>query len=238
MNASMNTTGQRILLWTAPPAVALLVLAYFLFPPFSPPLSPTLTPNEVAAFFRDNNTGILGVVILCNLIAGSLVPLFAVTAVQISRTATSSSVFTYAYVICVGVGTTAFILADYCWGVAAFRPDRDPQLISLLNDMAWFFFIAPVGAIVVQNLCFALSVYLDAQPDPIFPRWVAHFNIAIAALLIPSAFSILHKTGPLAWDGALSFTLRLLVFASYLVVMFLVLLRTVARQGSEQAVLA
>lgn len=234
----MNTRGQRILLWTAPPAVALLVLAYFLFPPFSPPLSPTLTPDEVAAFFRDNNTGILGVVILCNLIAGSLVPLFAVTAVQISRTGTSSSVFTYAYVICVGVGTTAFILADYCWGVAAFRPDRDPQLISLLNDMAWFFFIAPVGAIVVQNLCFALSVYLDTRPDPIFPRWVAHFNIAIAALLIPSAFSILHTTGPLAWDGALSFALRLLVFASYLVVMFLVLLRTVARQGSEQAVLA
>ncbi|MGH3580261.1 MAG: hypothetical protein ACRDUB_01630 [Mycobacterium sp.] len=229
----MNTRGQLILLWTAPPAVALLVLAYFLFPPFSPPLSPTLTPDEVAAFFRDHNTGILGVVILCNLIAGSLVPLFAVTAVQISRTGTSSSVFTYAYVICVGVGTTAFILADYCWGVAAFRPDRDPQLISLLNDMAWFFFIAPVGAIVVQNLCFALSVYLDARPDPIFPRWVAHFNIAIAALLIPSAFSILHTTGPLAWDGALSFTLRLLVFASYLVVMFLVLLRTVARQGSE-----
>ena len=43
---------------------------------------------------------------------------------------TSSSVFTYAYIICVGIGTTAFILADYCWGVAAFRPDRDPQLIS------------------------------------------------------------------------------------------------------------
>ena len=154
----MNTRGQRILLWTAPPAMVLFALAFLLFPIFSPPLSPTMTPEEVAAFFRDHNTGILGVVILCNLIAGSLVPLFAVIAVQISRTATSSSVFTYAYIICVGVGTTAFILADYCWGVAAFRPDRDPQLISLLNDMAWFFFIAPVGNIVVQNLCFAASV--------------------------------------------------------------------------------
>ncbi|WP_170847048.1 hypothetical protein [Mycolicibacterium fluoranthenivorans] len=234
----MSTRGQRILLWTAPPAVALFVLAYFLFPPFSPPLSPTLTPDEVAVFFRDHTTGILGVVILCNLIAGSLVPLFAVTAVQISRTGTSSSVFTYAYVICVGAGTTAFILADYCWGVAAFRPDRDPQLISLLNDMAWFFFIAPVGTIVVQNLCFALSIYLDSRPDPIFARWVAHFNVAVSALLIPSAFSILHTSGPLAWDGAVSFTLRLIVFAGYIVVMFLVLLRTVQRQGSEQAVLA
>ena len=165
----MNTRGQRILLWTVPPAFALFALAYLLFPVLSPPLSPTLTPEEVAAFFREYNTGILGVVILCNLIAGSLVPLFAVTAVQMSRTATSSSVFTYAYIICVGAGTTAFILADYCWGVAAFRPDRDPQLISLLNDMAWFFFIAPVGTIVVQNLCLAVSIYLDERPRPDLP---------------------------------------------------------------------
>lgn len=234
----MNTRGQRILLWTAPPAVALFVLAYFAFPVFSPPLSPTLTPEQVAAFFQSNVTGILGVSILCNLIACSLVPLFAVTAVQISRSATSSPVFTYAYIICIGVGTTAFILADYCWGMAAFRPDRDPQLTSLLNDMAWFFFIAPVGTIIVQNLCLAISIYLDARPDPIFPRWAAHFNLVIAALLIPSAFSILHKSGPLAFNGAVSFTLRLSVFAIYIVVMFVVLLGVVNRQGSEREALA
>lgn len=230
----MNIRGQRILLWTAPPAMALFALAFLLFPVFWPPLSPTMSPEQVAAFFRDYNTGILGVVILCNLIAGSLVPLFAVIAVQISRTSTSSSVFSYGYIICVGVGTTAFILADYCWGVAAFRPDRDPQLISLLNDMAWFFFIAPVGTIVVQNLCFAMSVYLDERDRPIFPRWVAHFNVATAVLLIPGAFSVLFKSGPLAWDGSVSFTLRIVVLAGYLVVMFPVLLRVVNRQGSEQ----
>jgi hypothetical protein len=233
----MNTRGQRILLWTTPPAAALLLLGYLLFPIFSPPLSPSLTPEEVAAFFRDNTTGILGVVILGNLIAASLVPLFAVTAVQISRTGTSSSVFTYAYIICVGIGTTAFILADYCWGVAAFRPDRDPQLISLLNDMAWFFFIAPVGTIIVQNLCLAVSIYLDDRPDPIFPRWMAHFSVVIAVLLVPSAFSILYKSGPLAWNGAVSFTLRLVVLGTFIAVTFLVLLRVVNRQGAEREVL-
>ena len=238
VTASMNIRGQRILLWTVPAGAALFLLAYLLFPIFSPPLSPTLTPDEVATFFRVNVTGILGVTILCNLIAASLVPLFSVTAVQISRIGTSSTVFTYAYIICVGVGMTAFILADYCWAVAAFRPERDPQLLSLLNDMAWFFFIAPVGTIIVQNLCLALSIYLDARPDPIFPRWVAHFNIAIAVLAVPSAFSILQKSGPLAWDGSVSFTLRLATFAVYVVVMFLVLQRVVSRQGEEQEALA
>ena len=125
-------------------------------------------------------------------------------------------------------------IRDSCWGVAAFRPDRDPQLISLLNDMAWFFFIAPVGTIVVQNLCFAASIYLDEKPRPVFPRWVAHFNVATAALLIPGAFSVLFTSGPLAWDGSVSFTLRIAVLAAYLVVMFPVLLQVVNRQGSEQ----
>lgn len=216
----------------------MFALAYLLFPVFSPPLSPALTPEQVAAFFAQNVTGILGVAILCNLIACSLVPLFAVTAVQISRTATSSSVFTYAYLLCVGVGLTAFILADYCWAMAAFRPERDPQLISLLNDMAWFFFIAPVGTIIVQNICLALSIYLDARPEPIFPRWVAHFNVAAAVLLVPSAFSLLHKSGPLAFDGAVSFTLRLSVFAVYLVVMFVVLLGIVNRQSDDHEAMA
>ncbi|AFM16252.1 hypothetical protein Mycch_1451 [Mycolicibacterium chubuense NBB4] len=236
-STAMNTRGQRILLWTVPPAAALFVVAYFLFPVFSPPLSPTMTPEQVGAFFTDNVTGILGVAILCNLIACSLVPLFAVAAVQMSRIGTSSNVFTYAYILCVGVGLTAFILADYCWGMAAFRPERNPQLISLLNDMAWFFFIAPVGPIIVANLCLAISIYLDTRPDPIFPRWVAHFNIAVAVLLVPSAFSLLHKSGPLAWNGALSFDLRLIVLACYIVVMFLVLLGVIHRQGEEREAL-
>jgi hypothetical protein len=104
--------------------------------------------------------------------------------------------------------------------------------------MAWFFFVAPVGTIIVQNLCLATSIYLDARPEPIFPRWVAHFNIATAVLLVPSAFAILHKSGPLTWNGALSFTLRLSVFAVYVVVMFIVLLGVVQRQGAEREALA
>lgn len=103
--------------------------------------------------------------------------------------------------------------------------------------MAWFLFIAPVGSIVVQNLCLAVSIHLDERPDPIFPRWFAYFNVAVAVLLVPSAFSILVKTGPLAWDGSVSFTLRVVVLGTYLVVMFLVLLRVVNRQGDEREAL-
>lgn len=233
----MKTRGQLLLLWTTPLAGVLFLIAYLMFPGFSPPMSPTMTPEQVAAFLQDNLTATRGVVIFVNLIGASLVPFFACIAVQMLRVGNSSPVFAYSYIISVGIGLTAFILADYCWGVAVYRPDRDPQLVSLLNDMAWFFFIAPAGLIVVQNLCLALSIYLDARPKPVFPRWVAHFNIATALLMVPGAFALLHKTGPLAWDGSLSFSLRLTTFAVYVAVMFFVLLRVVQQPDDNEGVL-
>jgi hypothetical protein len=57
-------------------------------------------------------------------------------------------------------------------------------------------------------------------------------------LLAPSAFSILVKTGPLAWNGPLSFTLRLTTFAVYIAVMFWALLGAVKHQGDDRVVLA
>lgn len=230
----MNTRGQRILLWTTPIAGALFLFAFFMFPGFSPPMSPNMSPEEVADFFSNNQARILGVVIFCNVIGASLVPFFAIIAVQMLRVVNSSPVFAYSYIICVGIGSTAFILADYCWGVAVFRTDRDPQLLSLLNDMAWIFFITPVGLVAVQNLCLAISIYLDARTHPVFPRWVAHFNIVTAILLLPGAFAVLHKTGPFAWDGSLSFTLRLVTLAVYVAVMFFVLLSVTNRQVEEE----
>lgn len=232
----MSTQGQSILLWTTPVAGLLFLIAYMLFPGFAPPMSATMTPNEVAAFFQENLTSVRGVAIFWNIICATLVPFFAIIVVQMFRVINSSPVFAYSYMMAAGVGMTAFILADYCWAMAVFRPDRDPQLISLLNDMAWFFFITPVGLLLVQNLCLALSIYLDANPNPVFPRWVAHFNVATAILMIPGAFAVMNKVGPFAWDGVLSFHLRLITFAVYVAVMFFVLRGVINRQVEHEGV--
>jgi len=234
----MNTRGQALLLWTTPVAACLFLVAYLLFPAFSPPMSPTMTPEEVAHFFQQHVSSIRGVIVFVNVIGALLIPLFAIVTVQMLRVLNSSPVFAYSYILAAGVGLTAFILADFSWGVAVYRPERDPQLISLLNDMAWFFFIAPVGCLVVQNLCLAGSIYLDARPEPVFPRWVAHFNVLAALAMIPGGFAILFKSGPLAWNGGLSFSLRLITFSIYVAVMFFVLLGVVRRQVDGEGVAA
>ncbi len=234
----MITKGQKILLWTTPVAGAFFLLAYVMFPPFTATMSPTMTPEQVAAFFKENLAQIRGVVIFVNVIGATLLPLFAMIVVQMLRVVNSSPAFAYAYMISTGVGITCFILADFAWGVAAFRPDRDPQLISLLNDMAWIFFTAPVGCLIAQNICLAGAIYLDERPEPVFPRWVAHFNLVTALLFAPAALSLVNKTGPLAWDGSISFSLRLLTFAAYVAVMFFVLLKVIDQHVDDEGVVA
>ena len=48
----------------------------------------------------------------------------------------------------------------------------------------------------------------------------------------------IFQTGPLAWNGAISFWLRNAAFALFVIVMFFVLRNTLQRQASEEGVTA
>jgi hypothetical protein len=104
----------------------------------------------------------------------------------------------------------------------------------LLNDMAWIIFIAPVGMLVAQNLLLALAVYFDSGPRPVFPRWVGHYSLATGLAMAPAAAAAVVITGPLAWDGVVSFWLRNGAFAAFVVVMFFVLRTVLRRQAAEE----
>ncbi|MFY1621343.1 hypothetical protein, partial [Micromonospora sp. WMMD736] len=208
-------------------------VAFVAFPGFFPPMSPESSADAVAEFYRQHTAMIRFSMITFNLCAIMLIPFFMVIVVQMKRMATPSHVLAYSYLAAVTTGATLFAIADIFWLVAAFRPERDAELILLLNDMAWLIFIAPVGMIVVQNLCLALAVLLDNQPVPVFPRWVAYFSVATAAAMAPAACAVIVRTGPLAWDGAISFWLRLGAFCLYLAVMFVVVRAAIARQAAE-----
>jgi hypothetical protein len=229
----MDVRAQRISLWITPFFVAILLLAFVSFPGFLPPMSPQLTADQVADFYAKNTTMIRFSMVTFNLCAIMLIPFFMTIVVQIKRMSLPSHLLAYSYLCCIAGGATLFAIADIFWLIAAYRPDRNPQLILLLNDMAWLVFIAPVGMIVVANLCLALAVFLDQRPVPIFPRWVAYFSIVTAAAMTPAACAVIFTTGPLAWDGAISYWLRLGAFVLDIAVMFVVLRTAINRQALE-----
>jgi hypothetical protein len=149
---------------------------------------------------------------------------------------TQSHVFAYCYLTAAVSGATIFALSNVFFLVAAFRTDRNPELVMLLNDLAWIVLVAPVGMVVSQFALLAVAVYFDTGPAPVFPRWVGHYSLATAIAMIPAAGAAVFQTGPLAWDGVLAFWLRNGAFAVFVIVMFFVLRRAVLNQAVEEGV--
>jgi hypothetical protein len=233
-----NIKTQLISLWTAPVFGVILLIAFLAFPGFFPPMSPDMAADQVAKFYTDNAAMIRFSMITFNLCAIMLLPMFMVIVVQMKRMATQSHVFAYCFLTATVSGATIFALADILYLVAAFRPDRNPELVQLLNDMAWMIFIAPVGMVVAQLLLLGLAIYFDNGPNPVFARWVGHYAIATALVMAPAAGAAIFRTGPLAWDGAVSFWLRNGAFALFIVVMFFVLRAALHRQALDERVVA
>ena len=228
--------GEWILLWTVPVLGILWISAFLLFPGFVPPMSPEMSADEVAAFYRDpeNLPRIRYSMILFNWFSVGLIPLLALIVLQMRRMAHRTPIFSYAIIACAAGGPTIFLMADLFWLLAAFRPERDPQLTLMFNDLAWVTFSSQVGFLIAQSVLLALAIFLDRQARPVFKRWVAHFNILVAIALVPACFVGLALEGPIAWDGVLTFWVRNVAVGLWIAVMGVVLGQAIHRQRAEE----
>lgn len=228
--------AQYVVLWSGP-AIAVVLIALFLaFPGFLPPMSPTMTATQVAQFYDQHRPWIQLSMVGFNLCGIMIVPFLVLIVAQMKRMATQSHVFAYGYLAAVVSGATLFALSNVYFAAAAFRHGRDPNAIMVLNDLAWLSFIAPIGMLVAQFTMLALAVYFDRGPKAVFPRWVGHFSVLTALLMAPSALSAVFTTGPLAWDGFISFWVRNGAFALFVAVMFFVLRNSLYRQGIDEGI--
>jgi hypothetical protein len=232
-SAMRRTDGELILLWTLPASAIIWISAFLLFPGFTPPMSPTMPAEQVAAFYRENQSGIRYSMILFNWFCVGLIPVLILIVMQIRRMAHRTPIFSYCMLGCVAGGPTLFLVANVCWLLAAFRPERNPELTQMFNDFAWITFTSEVPFLIAQSVILALAIYFDDPSHPVFKRWVAHFNLLVAAALVPAAFVGLALAGPLAWDGALSFWLKNISIAVWILVMGVVLGQAVYRERAE-----
>jgi hypothetical protein len=230
-----RTDGELILFWTLPAVAVVWVAAFLLFPGFVHPMSPTMSAQQVAAFYRDpaNLSRVRYSMILFNWFCVGLIPILTLIVMQIRRMAHRTPVFSYCLLGIMAAGPTLFLVADLFWLLAAFRPERNPNLTQMFNDLAWVSFSTGVPFLIGQSVILALAIYWDRQPRPVFGRWVAHFNLAVAAALAPAAFTGLALGGPMAWNGVLPFWVRNIAIAAWIVVMGVVLGRAIYRQRGD-----
>jgi hypothetical protein len=227
--------GEIILLWTLPVLAVIWISAFFLFPGFVHPMSPSMTAQQVADFYRApaNLPRIRYSMIVLNWFGPGLVPILALLVMQVRRMAHRTPILSYCLLGCTAGGPAVFLIADVFWLLAAFQPGRDPQLTLMFNDLAWMTFTTAVPFLIGQSLIIALAIYLDRPDRPVFRRWVAHFNLVIAAALVPAAFTGLALSGPMAWNGLLPFWCKNIAIAVWIVVMSVLLGRNIYRQRAD-----
>ncbi len=231
-----RTAGERLVFWALPAVALIWVAAFFLFPGFLPPMSPTAPAVKVAAFYRDHASRVRASMILLNWFCVALIPILMLIVERMRRMAHRTPVLRYCVIGVAGAAPIAFLTATVFWLLAAFRPSRPPDLTQLYNDLAWITFTCGVPFLVALCLFLALAVVLDRQDHPVFPRWVAPFNLAVALALVPAGFAGLTLTGALAWNGFLSFWVKNAAIALWLVVMAVVLGRAMAADRERAGV--
>jgi hypothetical protein len=228
-----RTDGELILFWTLPAIGIIWISAFFLFPGFLHPMSPTLSADEVASFYRDETARIRYSMILFNWFGVGLIPTVILLAMQVRKMAHRTPILSYSLIGCAGGPPSLFLVANMFWLLGAFRPERAPELTQMFNDLAWVTFTILVPYLIAQNLLLALAIYWDRQDQPVFKPWVAHFNLVVAAALMPACFTALAFNGPIAWDGVLSFWVKNIAIAVWIVVMGIVLGQAIRRQRVE-----
>jgi len=218
----MPKTLNHTLLLSVPIIGLIWIAAFLVFPTYTP-MSPTMTAADLAAFYGDraNATRVQYAMIVFNWFEIGMVGLYATIALQMQRMSHGGGPLVWVYMALTLGGACMFAAANCFWIVAAYRPDRAPEAIQLLSDLGWVCFTVPTGFLIGQAVTLAFAIFLDDADRPVFPRWVGYLNAAAAIAWVPAAFGALNLTGPLAWDGVLSFDLRIWTFAIYNVVMFM-----------------
>jgi len=217
-------------IWAGPVGFVLFGLATgpllsgFLVPP-----SPTLAPTAITAMYNANANGIRGgaVVMMC---AGCLfLAFFAAISGQLRRIEKTASPYAYTQLAAGTCAAFLFIIGSVLWCVAAYRPDRPPELTQLISDLACTFLVMPAPIGLIQNLPIAMAIYGDRNPVPLFPRWIAHMNIIVAILFIPGVFVVFNTGGQFAWNGFTAYWVPALAFAVWIVAMTWALLKAAKR---------
>jgi hypothetical protein len=116
---------------------------------------------------------------------------------------------------------------------ATFRPERDPNTILALSDVCWIFLVGNWFTIFFQYLSIGGAALADDRAEPIFERWVGWVCVWVALLSVPAGAIYFIKSGPLAWNGILSFWIPAIIFVIWVLTMTYALLRAIDRQQRE-----
>ena len=117
---------------------------------FVPPPSPELDAAAIAAIYQQDTQMIRFGLFITQLSCIFFPPWVAVVSIQMKRIEGSQPVLAYTQLIS---GLTAMLVilgSTLIWGTVAFRPERAPELLLLINDLGWLIFTMTFAPFATQ----------------------------------------------------------------------------------------
>lgn len=226
----------RLVTWFFPVWYGLFGVIICVLARVTPPPRPDVTAADKAAFFASNGLTIqIGFCLLLILLGGAPVT-NGLVAYHMKRMSVGS-VFAYGYIGGMGVGALpGFLLVGVCFLTATFRPDRNPEHISLLYDLGMLSYNGSLGCFSAAYLVLAIAILYDK--NDIFPKWFGYVTIWQVITEVIATQMFVFYSGPFAWNGSIAFWWSVVVFSIWLALLILVLRRATTREPVAAPALA
>jgi hypothetical protein len=214
--------------WTLVVFYNLYGLLFFVITRTQPPPQPSLTHSEIVQWFDDRRQGLLYGYAIVFIVGGATAIMNATLAYTMRRMSVSRA-YAYSYLVIYALATLpGMLLMGIAGTVGAMRPDRDPELVSWLYDLAFLSFEGTMGVFLIGSLVWMAAVLLDR--NRVFPKWFAYLNLCNALTEVVVAPAWIFERGAFAWDGEIAWWINMGVFVTYTTVFLTLLRRLILRE--------
>lgn len=196
-----------------------------------PPTKPWWPAARFQEHYSAHTKGTQAATLFVMLGGGFYLPYSAAIAKRMRLIPTLDPILPDLVLACGAAGFAGFMVASTFMALLTFR-DYGPETITLLNDLMWMAAFLPWPAFWVQMWTVSWAIFTDPGPKTVFPRSMAWVNlIAPVGLALASGIHI-QKEGPMAWNGALSFWVGLVMYGIQISYDCFVMMMAVKAEGS------
>ncbi len=208
---------------------------FFFVTRVQPPPSPAWDTPTVVRWFDSHGHGVLVGFAVVFLVAGMCTVMNALLAYSMRRMSVSR-IFAYSYLVIYGLAAVpGMLVMAMAMTVAAFRPDRDPRIISWLYDFAFLSFSGTMGVFLIGSLIYMVAILLDR--NRVFPKWFGYLGLCNALTEVVVAPAWIFQRGAFAWNGAIAWWINMVVFVTYTCVFIVLLRKMIEREDFGTGVL-